>query len=92
MIELLTRIALFGKKSVGAESALSLRSAHKIVTLLRLMDASSGKAKLLTANRHSVSVRKFVYITSTGGESTGAGGADGAGRRSHASAALSEST
>jgi hypothetical protein len=53
-IELLTRVACW-TKSLGGTSQASLEN------LMHLMDASSGKAKLLSSSRKSVSVRHFVY-------------------------------
>lgn len=76
-IELLTRIAQYGRLSnIKAVSVPQLVAAQEhnespysqpvpyVSTLLRLMDASGGKNKLIHSSRKSVAIRKFVYTPS----------------------------
>lgn len=79
-VELLTRIAQYGRLSTiktvsippqpqdGNEQdesdAAATRAVPYVSTLLRLMDASGGKDKLIHLSRKSVAIRKFVYAPS----------------------------
>ena len=77
-IELLARIAHYGRlssiKANGPRSQANgedsdAHSVHLASTLLRLMDASGGKDKLIRSSRKSVAIRKFVYAPSSANSS-----------------------
>ena len=72
MVELLARISCLGKFSVMS-TTLSLKNTHHeeretvpnsstVEVLLRVMDASTGKDKLIRADRRSIAVRKFNFL------------------------------
>jgi hypothetical protein len=64
MVELLTRLATLGKftsiSSTGSNANSKDDVAH-VEFLLRIMDASGGKEKLIRSNRRSIAVRAFCY-------------------------------
>ena len=65
LIELVARISCLGKLAAipsNAGSGPVVPSVASIETLLRVMDASGGKEKLIRSDRRSVAVRQFKFL------------------------------
>jgi hypothetical protein len=67
-VELLSRISCLGKFATIPASVASaaggelVPSVATVETLLRIMDSSGGKEKLIRSNRGSVAVRAFKFL------------------------------